>query len=63
MSFGDGDKGGHEWTLDEAASRPLIRQALEAGINFFDTANGYSAGTSEAITGRAIRTLCAAKRW
>jgi aryl-alcohol dehydrogenase-like predicted oxidoreductase len=55
MSFGLGGKGTHEWTLDEEASRPFFRQALEAGINFFDTANGYSAGTSEEITGRALR--------
>ncbi|MGK2911992.1 MAG: aldo/keto reductase [Sphingobium sp.] len=54
MSFGVSDRGPHEWTLDEAASRPLFRQALEAGINFFDTANLYSAGTSEEITGRAL---------
>jgi aryl-alcohol dehydrogenase-like predicted oxidoreductase len=55
MSFGVAGRGPHEWTLDETASRPLFRQALEAGINFFDTANGYSAGTSEEITGRALK--------
>ncbi|MDX8356421.1 aldo/keto reductase [Sphingopyxis terrae] len=55
MSFGVGGQGTHEWTLDEAASRPFFRQALEAGINFFDTANMYSAGTSEDYTGRALR--------
>ncbi|GAA3802942.1 aldo/keto reductase [Streptomyces phyllanthi] len=54
MSFGAPDRGPHEWTLDEEASRPLIRQALEAGINFFDTANVYSDGTSEEIVGRAL---------
>ncbi|MFJ9586092.1 aldo/keto reductase [Streptomyces acidicola] len=54
MSFGLPDRGPHEWTLDEEASRPLIRQALEAGINFFDTANVYSDGTSEEIVGRAL---------
>ncbi|GGZ42295.1 aldo/keto reductase [Streptomyces bluensis] len=54
MSFGRSDRGSHEWTLDEEASRPLIRQALEAGINFFDTANVYSDGTSEEIVGRAL---------
>ncbi|MET7850838.1 aldo/keto reductase [Streptomyces avermitilis] len=54
MSFGVPDRGPHEWTLDEEASRPLIRQALEAGINFFDTANVYSDGTSEEIVGRAL---------
>lgn len=55
MSFGDPARGDHGWTLDEAASRPFFRQALEAGINFFDTANAYSAGVSEEITGRALR--------
>jgi aryl-alcohol dehydrogenase-like predicted oxidoreductase len=55
MSFGESAKGSHEWTLDEGTSRPFFRQALEAGINFFDTANAYSAGTSEEITGRALR--------
>ncbi|MFD7710253.1 aldo/keto reductase [Streptomyces sp. NPDC059786] len=54
MSFGIPDRGVHEWTLGEEASRALIRQALEAGINFFDTANVYSDGTSEEITGRAL---------
>ncbi|MFJ2827966.1 aldo/keto reductase [Streptomyces sp. NPDC087263] len=57
MSFGLPDRGTHEWTLDEEASRPLIRQALEAGINFFDTANVYSDGTSEEIVGRALADL------
>jgi aryl-alcohol dehydrogenase-like predicted oxidoreductase len=55
MTYGLPDRGTHEWTLDEEASRPLFRQALEAGINFFDTANVYSDGTSEEITGRALR--------
>ncbi len=54
MSFGDSASGTHTWTLDEEQSRPLIRQAVEAGINFFDTANVYSAGTSEIIVGRAL---------
>ncbi|MGW0825398.1 aldo/keto reductase [Streptomyces sp. NPDC002845] len=54
MSFGFPDRGVHDWTLDEAASRPMIRQAVEAGINFFDTANVYSDGTSEEIVGRAL---------
>ncbi|MEU9207327.1 aldo/keto reductase [Streptomyces sp. NPDC048415] len=57
MSFGLPDRGVHEWTLDEEASRPLIRQALEAGINFFDTANVYSDGTSEEIVGRMLADL------
>jgi aryl-alcohol dehydrogenase (NADP+) len=55
MSFGEPGRGGHPWSLDEEASRPLIRQAIEAGINFFDTANVYSLGSSEEITGRALK--------
>jgi aryl-alcohol dehydrogenase-like predicted oxidoreductase len=54
MSYGAPDRGAHPWTLDEAASRPLIRQAVDAGINFFDTANIYSDGSSEEIVGRAL---------
>ena len=54
MSYGLPNRGAHEWTLDEEASRPFIRQAIEAGINFFDTANVYSDGTSEEIVGRAL---------
>src|SRR5215207_11109465 len=54
MSFGHPKRGAHPWTLEEESSRPLIRQALEAGINLFDTANVYSAGTSEEIVGRAL---------
>ena len=55
MSFGEPDRGQHEWTLTEAASRPLIRKAIESGINFFDTANMYSGGSSEEIVGRALK--------
>ena len=55
MSYGIPDRGPHPWTLDEENSRPLIRQALELGINFFDTANVYSDGTSEEIVGRALK--------
>jgi aryl-alcohol dehydrogenase-like predicted oxidoreductase len=54
MSFGDPDRGSHPWSLSEEQSRPLIRSAVEAGINFFDTANVYSAGSSEEIVGRAL---------
>jgi aryl-alcohol dehydrogenase-like predicted oxidoreductase len=57
MSFGVPGRGGHPWSHDEEASRPLIRQAIEAGINFFDTANVYSDGTSEEIVGRALAEL------
>jgi aryl-alcohol dehydrogenase-like predicted oxidoreductase len=55
MSYGVPDRGRHPWTLDEEASRPFIRQAVEAGINFFDTADQYSDGTSEEIVGRALK--------
>lgn len=55
MSFGDPARGGHPWSLPEEQSRELIKQAVEAGITFFDTANVYSAGSSEEITGRAVR--------
>ncbi|WP_321911654.1 aldo/keto reductase [Paraburkholderia sp. J11-2] len=55
MTYGVPERGTHPWTLGEEASRPLIRQALDAGINFFDTANTYSDGTSEEIVGRALR--------
>ncbi len=55
MTYGIPDRGPHPWTLDEEKSRPLIKQALELGINFFDTANVYSDGTSEEIVGRALK--------
>jgi aryl-alcohol dehydrogenase-like predicted oxidoreductase len=55
MTYGVPDRGPHTWTLDEERSRPLIRQAIELGINFFDTANVYSDGTSEEIVGRALK--------
>ena len=55
MTFGEPDRGTHAWTLTEDESRPLIRQAVELGINFFDTANVYSAGASEEIVGRALK--------
>ncbi len=54
MSFGEPGKGTHPWVVDEDASRVIIRRALDAGINFFDTANVYSDGLSEEITGRAL---------
>jgi aryl-alcohol dehydrogenase-like predicted oxidoreductase len=54
MSFGEPQRGAHPWSLPEDASRLIIRRALDAGINFFDTANVYSAGSSEEITGRAL---------
>ena len=55
MTYGDPNRGTHPWTLPEEQARPLIRSALEQGINFFDTANTYSDGTSEEYLGRAIR--------
>ena len=55
MTYGVPNRGNHAWTMDEEASRPLLRQAIEAGINFFDTANVYSDGTSEEIVGRALK--------
>ena len=54
MSYGD--PGFHQWTLDEEASQPFFRQAVELGITFWDTANGYGGGTSEEFVGRAITT-------
>src|ERR1700757_2348816 len=55
MSYGGGNRGNHAWSLGEEESRPFIQRALEAGINFFDTANRYSLGKSEEILGGAIR--------
>jgi len=60
MTYGDPGRdlslgGRHAWALDEAASQPFLRQALELGINFFDTANVYSSGESEAVLGRFLK--------
>jgi aryl-alcohol dehydrogenase-like predicted oxidoreductase len=55
MSFGVPERGDHPWTLPEQPSRQIIRQAVDRGINFFDTANSYSDGTSEEIVGRALK--------
>jgi Predicted oxidoreductases (related to aryl-alcohol dehydrogenases) len=55
MSFGVAEKWTHPWVLNEEKSRPIIKRALELGINFFDTANVYSAGTSEEFVGRALK--------
>ena len=57
MSYGVPERGTHPWTLNEEQTEPFIRQALELGINFFDTANVYSDGTSEEIVGQALRTF------
>ena len=59
MSYGEPGRGGQLWSLDETASQPFFKQALDAGINFFDTANVYSLGSSEEITGRALLKLAA----
>jgi len=55
MGFGEKGRWIHDWVLNEEESRPIIKRALELGINFFDTANVYSLGTSEEILGRALR--------
>ncbi|MGA7674486.1 MAG: aldo/keto reductase [Rhizomicrobium sp.] len=57
MTYGAPDRGAHSWTLDEEKSRPLIKKALELGINFLDTANVYSDGSSEEIVGRALKNF------
>jgi aryl-alcohol dehydrogenase-like predicted oxidoreductase len=57
MTYGAPERGTHSWTLTEEKSFSLIRQAVENGINFFDTANVYSDGTSEEIVGRALKKL------
>jgi aryl-alcohol dehydrogenase-like predicted oxidoreductase len=54
MSYGEPERGNHPWTMGEAASRPFLKKALDLGINFFDTANVYSDGTSEEIVGKAL---------
>lgn len=55
MGFGDPSRGYPAWSLDEETSRSVLRRAIEAGINFFDTANMYSNGSSEEILGRALK--------
>ena len=55
MSYGVPERGPHPWTLNEEQSRPFIKRAIELGINFFDTANVYSDGTSEEIVGRLLQ--------
>jgi aryl-alcohol dehydrogenase-like predicted oxidoreductase len=55
MSYGDPGKGSHTWVLGEDDARPFFKQALEAGVSFFDTANSYAEGVSEEITGRALK--------
>ena len=55
MSYGDPDRGGHSWSLPLDDARPFVRRAVEAGITTFDTANVYSAGSSEEITGALLK--------
>jgi len=55
MSYGEPNRGSHPWSMNEELSRPFIKRALELGINFFDTANVYSDGSSEEIVGRALK--------
>ena len=55
MTYGEPDRGHPVWSLGEEQARPLIKHALEVGINFFDTANMYSNGSSEEILGRALK--------
>jgi len=57
MSYGDAGRGGHPWALSEGDAKPFFEKALDAGINFFDTANVYSLGTSEEFLGRALAKL------
>src|SRR5579862_2152180 len=57
MSYGRPNEGNISWSLDEDAARPFFAQALDAGINFFDTANVYSRGRSEEITGEALLSM------
>jgi|SRR6185312_14429639 len=63
MSFGEPNRGNHNWSLSEADSRPIIRKAWEAGINFYDTANVYSLGSSEEITGKVLKELAPRSEW
>ncbi len=57
MTYGAPDMGAHPWSMGEAESRPFIRRALDLGINFFDTANVYSLGSSEEIVGKALKDM------
>ena len=55
MGFGDAERGSHKWVLNDESSQPIIKKALELGINFFDTANDYAGGTSEEILGHGLK--------
>ena len=55
MGFGDAERAVHKWVLSDESNQPIIKKALELGINFFDTANVYASGTSEEIIGRGLK--------
>jgi len=55
MGFGDAKTGQHSWTVDEETTRSIVKRGLELGVNFFDTAIAYQAGTSEMYLGRALK--------
>src|SRR5580658_1595796 len=57
MGFGDPERGVHKWVLNDESSQPIIKKALELGINFFDTANVYASGTSEEILGHGLKNF------
>src|SRR6202023_2926589 len=57
MGFGDAERGVHKWVLNDESSQPIIKKALELGINFFDTANVYASGTSEEILGHSLKNF------
>lgn len=57
MTYGAPDMGAHPWSMGESESRPFIKRALDLGINFFDTANVYSLGSSEEIVGKALKDM------
>ena len=57
MGFGEASPGRQDWAIGEDDSREIIKRALDLGVNFFDTANAYSGGSSEEITGRALRDM------
>ena len=63
MGFGDSLRGQHSWTIDEEASRQIIKRGLELGVNFYDTAIAYQSGTSEQYLGRALKILPIEKMW
>jgi aryl-alcohol dehydrogenase-like predicted oxidoreductase len=63
MSYGGGNRGNHAWSLDEEESRPFIKKALEAGINFFDTANRSRSATARRSSAGRLGILRGATKW